>query len=381
MKIFLVVRGYPSEKDPQWGTFERDQAIALKQLGHEVVVISVDGRFKIKNKYGFAFRKADDIHIYNLFIGPYGLSRFLSYKLYDKIGEKLMFFLFKKVISLEGKPDVIYAHYLNNIISALAIKKTFKTPIVGIEHWSEFGKQNPAKSAINRAKKAYPKLDKLLSVSNFLKRNINKNINIESIILPNMLNKSFYFHKNRNSNKPFRFVTAGNLIPIKNINLILKAFKEISNEFDIHLDIAGDGILKKKLEKYCIDNNLYNVTFHGRLNTSALSDLFNQCDSYIISSNSETFGVSALEAMACGLPVIATDCGGPSEFINESNGILIPVNNVDKMKDAIIEMIKNIDKYDRQNISKEVIEKFSSEKIGKQLNEIFQKTLEEFKKK
>lgn len=82
MKIFFISRGWPSEREPQWGCFERDQALALKKLGHEIVVLSVDARFRrYYRKYGITREVHDGITHYNLYAGfggeePLGLFRY-----------------------------------------------------------------------------------------------------------------------------------------------------------------------------------------------------------------------------------------------------------------------------------------------------------------
>ena len=70
MKIFFVSRGWPSEREPQWGSFERDQALALRKMGHQVVVLSVDARFRrYRRKYGITKEIHENIPHYNLFAG------------------------------------------------------------------------------------------------------------------------------------------------------------------------------------------------------------------------------------------------------------------------------------------------------------------------
>ena len=68
MFILLISRGIPSDKDPQWGCFERDQAMALHKAGHRVVVLSVDSRVRVKNrKLGISHKNIEGVDLYNLY--------------------------------------------------------------------------------------------------------------------------------------------------------------------------------------------------------------------------------------------------------------------------------------------------------------------------
>lgn len=178
MKIFLVARGWPSKREPQLGCFERDQALALKALGHQIVVLSVDVRLKLYlRKYGITKRVEKDISIYNLYAGPFWgrLIKYISLTAFEKANRLLFLCLFKHVTKHEGMPDLIYSHYLGNSEMALAAKWKCNIPIVGIEHFSLVGKDNIWSQIKTRAERTYKFLDKLLCVSNSLKDNILKN--------------------------------------------------------------------------------------------------------------------------------------------------------------------------------------------------------------
>ena len=113
MKIFVISRGWPTDKEPQWGCFERDQAKALCALGHQIVVLSVDVRVMFAlRKYGITKQKENNITIYNLYAGPiWGrLLRFFSIRYTRYAKRKLFLYLLRKTITLEGEPVVLYAH-------------------------------------------------------------------------------------------------------------------------------------------------------------------------------------------------------------------------------------------------------------------------------
>ena len=95
----------------------------------------------------------------------------------------------------------------------------------------------------------------------------------------------------------------------------------------------------------------------------------------MLASRSETFGVAYIEAMAAGLPVIATRCGGPEDFVTEENGILISVDDVQALTDAMEYMILHRNEYDSTKISENTRRQFAPETIAAQLTEIYKEVL------
>lgn len=94
---------------------------------------------------------------------------------------------------------------------------------------------------------------------------------------------------------------------------------------------------------------------------------------YVLSSRSENFATACMEALSAGVPAIMTKCGGPEDFVDESNAVLVGVDNVDEMANAMRYMYTNIDQYDAASISKNIKEKYSPKAIGEQLSSIYQK--------
>lgn len=381
MKICLVSRGWPSDNDPQWGSFESDQAKALAKKGHKIVVLSVDSRFR------FAFRKEritegnpDKISIYNMAAGPFvgKLLRKISLSLHLKVKNLLMLRLFKKVLKKEGMPDIMYTHYLGNTSMGVAIKKKYGIPVVGIEHWSELGYDNIDINIKRWAEKTYSEIDLLLTVSSALRNNILVHFGVDSIVVNNMVGDEFVYSPHSRSEDKMIFVTAGNLIPRKGFDLLITAFHHANlNKGLWTLNIVGDGPEHDKLDRMIKEYGLNdNIHLLGRKDRTGVVKELHRSDVYILSSLSETFGVAAIEAMACGLPVIVTDCGGTKDFITEKNGLICPPADVQKLSERIIQMFYNYNDYNRKEISDDCLSRFSSGAIARQLTGLFESVLQ-----
>ena len=83
-----------------------------------------------------------------------------------------------------------------------------------------------------------------------------------------------------------------------------------------------------------------------------------------------------MEAMAAGLPVIATRCGGPEDFVNEDNGVLVDVDNMGQLKDAIVYMYNHYMEYNNAIIKENASEMFSPGVISQQIMSVYKEVLE-----
>lgn len=378
MKIFIISRGLPTSRDPQWGNFETDQAKALAKLGHNITMLSIDVRFSNKkNKIGITKVKEDDFISYSLNPGPWVISKFLNKNLYYWIFSKFLLKLFEKTTKSEGLPDLIYAHYQDLSFASLVIKRTYNIPIVGLEHWSALGLENLPKIALEHGQLVYRSLDKVLAVSEYLRDKIKENFDIEPDVVNNIIGDQFCYKEYVNTTGIVHFALTGNLIPLKGFDIVIKALRiVIQLHNNIKVTIVGDGPeksnLKNLIEKYELKEYIEMV---GRKDREYIVNLLQHSDVFILSSFSETFGVAAGEALACGVPVISTNCGGSRDFMNEFNGLQIPINDINAMANAISYMVEHHLDFNRKRIAIDCNNKFSSENIANRLDLIFKSIL------
>ena len=157
------------------------------------------------------------------------------------------------------------------------------------------------------------------------------------------------------------------------MDLTIKAFyKTFWDKPDVSLTIFGDGIERSRLEKLIKEYNLEKkIILMGMCDRKIIAKKLMDSDCFILASRSETFGVAYIEALAAGVPVIATQCGGPEAFVNETNGMLVPRENVDLLSTAMEYMYINIKQFDKERISNNIKLQFSPEIVSKNLIKIY----------
>lgn len=385
MYVLLITSGYPTFTYLGNGIFEFDQAKALQVAGCKVIFAAVDLRsIRRWRKWGFEHLFKDGVEIYavNLPLGrvPQALLNF-----FGKLGIKK---LYKKIKKDHGEPDIIHAHFLGMGEIALALREMTKSSkFVLTEHSSSvIQNTNDMASWIKTsAASIYSKYDKVIAVSQTLADKINFDFNANAVCIPNMYDdKIFYLKQDKVPSSRFQFVFVGNLIKSKNpvfcTECFYNAFESVnfltSKREKICLSVIGDGPEHEEcirtIDKLGIKDT---VKLWGRLQREQIAEIMNESKCFVLPSKYETFGVVYLEAMACGLPVIATRCGGPESFVDESNGILIPVDDKSALVSAFKYMLNNADNFDSDIIAKTTAIKFSPSAVAQKIMNVYENLL------
>ena len=173
---------------------------------------------------------------------------------------------------------------------------------------------------------------------------------------------------------------AGKLAHFKGVDVLLNAVKLYEDKEPATITlIIGDGdewdILHELAEKL----ELKSVCFLGNVNQQALRELYNIADVSLIPSRREPFGLVALEAMACGTPVIATNQGGLPDFVNVTVGDLVEPEDAEGLADSILHVLKLTEQPEAPEWRKEIADyarkNFAQDTIMKELEDVYQKAV------
>jgi glycosyltransferase involved in cell wall biosynthesis len=113
------------------------------------------------------------------------------------------------------------------------------------------------------------------------------------------------------------------------------------------------------------------VTFLGNLDRQAMQDELVKSHCLVLSSEVETFGLALVEALACGLPVIGTRCGGPQDIVTEETGIMVPINDPVALSHAMARMFENASTYNPAMLTEYTRRNFSPQVYVLALNTLF----------
>lgn len=187
--------------------------------------------------------------------------------------------------------------------------------------------------------------------------------------------------RSKEPNKRVQFVFVGRLVDWKAVDLLLEAFGPVATETGALLEIVGDGVMRQELEALTARLGLIgSVIFTGWLSQEQCAVKLQQADGLVLPSLLECGGAVVLEAMAMGLPVIATNWGGPTDYVDSACGILIePVSRealVNELTNAMLKLAQSPDLRLRMGRAgqERVLKYFDWERKIDQIIEIYQQT-------
>lgn len=259
----------------------------------------------------------------------------------------------------KGIPQRIKGAYIRRVTTASALKEldtdiVISTSVLYNELVSKFVKNdirkiawehthhNDNKKYVNRLVSSVKNMDYLVCVSEELKDYYAKYLDKKVLYIPNSLdNMPTKLSKLDNNN----IVSVGKLTKEKGFDDLLRLFKKISTKYpDWKLNIVGDGLEKSDLLELAKELKLNDkVIFHGYQDKEYINDIMYSSSIYVMTSLSESFGLSLIEAMSYGLPCVSySSAQGANEIIEDGkNGFLIDGRCEDVMIDKITELIED----------------------------------------
>ena len=360
MKV-LLINHFPLQGSGS-GIYTMNIANELAKNGHDVFVIDIDNTMD-KNSYHFQRRNITcDNSIDPEADIPFNFPCFTTHPrsttTYYDLSEKEIEIYVNTYINITSeiveqfKPDIIHAQHL--WITPFAAMKSGIPYVITVHGTDLMGFKNDKryhKYAIEAANNA----KKIITISRQVH---NDTLGLYDIpedklaLNPNGFDDDIFRVKNTDKatlkkkfhleqySKIVSFV--GKFTNFKGIDILIKAAKIVTEKIPgIAFVLAGDGALRKDMELLGLDLALNNIHFLGHQDQDSVADLYNLAEVSVVPSRIEPFGLVAIEALACGTPVVATNAGGLPDFINDKVGQLVRMEDHIALANALIEELEN----------------------------------------
>ncbi len=369
----------PSFFTPYGGEFCLEQAKALKALGHEVRILScvqlgvtIGLKDYLLLPYHRYEHQRDDVTIYQSF--QRGLPKMVHHNVMRWVS--IVESMFCDYIKKYGKPEILHAHCAKWAgYVAMQLSKAYGLPYVITEHLSlmsleeEFGKAPSDAWQIPFLKQAYEQAAMVLPVAEELVEEIACYFGKEYRwqYLSNVIDTDFFhYHKRPSRNgRPFRFCCIADYSYRKGYDVLIPAYKQLHDSgANVELIIAGRGTDTVKFRNLLSEG----MTSYGLIDKAAVRELFYESDALVLASRSEVQPLVLLEAMATGIPVIATSCI-PQSLRIEGGSTIVPIDDIKGLSLAMGQMIGQ--DTDSKTISESIRHFASPEAVGMKLAQLF----------
>lgn len=315
-------------------------ATSLANEGFEIGIFSL-------NKSVFEWYKSyKNIHVFNEVQRD---DNFFKSSMFNKLEYLLYTHKVKKTIR-EFKPDILHAHYATSygLIGRLSGFRPYIVSVWGSDIFDFPHISIIAKKLIQRNLR-YPEM--VMSTSHVMKKEILKYVDREVEVTPFGVDIKLFAPKQVNRITGENDIVIGAIKQIDKkygTDILIAAFKKacVANpDKSLKLLLVGSGAMKEECENLAKELGIEKkVIFVGKVPPEKVPDYHNMIDIYcnISTLDSESFGVSVVEAMACGKPVIVTNVGGLPEVVNHNEtGLVIQKENADAAAEAIQRLIDN----------------------------------------
>ncbi|MEI6409370.1 MAG: glycosyltransferase [Bacteroidota bacterium] len=378
MKVLIIPTWYITNERPDCGNYFRDQALAMHGSGVQTGVVYVDisrSAFggKLQRFDLFKTRVYIDQDIPTVRMNGLGLS--FRFKAFQVFYARLVAHCFNQYVRQFGMPDIIHAHGYPAAYATSGIKQRWGIPFVYTEHLTLMkGHRYPA-AHHTLIEQALKNADAVTAVSSALAGWMQEKTRRKIQVVPNLVNTEVFHWKAQAVSDKFCFLHVGDLIPRKSPDLILKAFAKLVKKYPgapLKLDLIGKGVLMPSLKQLAESLEIQaQVQFWGLLPPEKVAEQLQSRQCLLLSSSLETFGVVLAEALVCGVPIIATDCGGPADLVTPENGYLVRVNDVEEFAAAMMRMFEQYARFDQKAISEAAIARYGHEAVATRWQEIY----------
>lgn len=377
LRVLFITAWYPTAAAPYEGTFVREHALAVARFDDVAVVHCPEPRrdlpqlWQVETETNPALTAG--LPTVRAWYRPAPIPKVSLGVHLVAVGQAL-----RAVYRAGFRPDLLHAHVYDAGFAAAVFSKLCRLPFVVTEHFSAFPRHTLPPGEVRKARIAFAQAAWVLPVSRALQTGIEQHgLRARFQIVGNVVDSTlFYPAPGRTPNDPLRIVSVGSLVPIKGIPDLLHALRRLQETpLRWRLDVIGDGPQRAAYTALAAELGLASqVTFHGTRPKAAVADALRQADLFVLASQWENMPCVLLEAMACGVPIVASAVGGIPEIVDDAVGILTPPGDAPALAAALTAALTQPERFDRR-IMTERAAAFSPAAIGQTLDSIYRSVL------
>lgn len=382
LKVLVLPSWYPTERYPTGGIFCQEQARALNRVWEADVAVLFIDRAPLREWLRKAFRRShlsyeSGLRVYRSYMPRVPGVWPLLYVPWALISV----WRFSRRFSF--RPDVLHAHVtLPAGLAAALVKRLLQVPVVVTEHTGPFSLLMRNRPAAHATRFALRSADRVIAVSRALRDQIwsYPQLRRHIDIVPNVVNASA-FAARRAPRDPLgaaRLLFVGEMeTSIKGVDYLLGAVSILRDRgVDARLDLVGDGRNRRDYEAMSRRMGVSSLcTFHGRLPHEEVARLMLGADLFVLPSLAETFGVVLVEALAAGLPLVATRCGGPEEIVTPDVGLLVEPADSSALAAGIEDMLSRLDSFPARHLRDVAESRYGQESVAGRLLTLYRQVV------
>lgn len=385
--VLIAPSWYPGSAVDAGGSFFREQAAALLKNGCRVGVVAPQLRSVREwkslraGRYGVEITEDEGIPTVRWHgVRWFPRSPYLNGLYWVHVGLRL----YNTYVERYGRPDVVHAHSaLYGGVLARAIRERDGIPYVVTEHHTAYARGLIGRTERRIALNAVSGASRRLAVSESFSKVLQEYFGTAAgdwEVLSNLVSDRFVKLRPstvRPQRSEYVFLCIALLSPKKAVDNLLAAFASaFKGRQSVALRIGGDGPERARLVELADRLGIAEqVTFLGPLTRDEVAREMSDADAFVLPSRFETFGVVVIEALALGKPVIATRCGGPECIVRAQDGILVAVDDVPSLAQAMCQMLGAGSRYDPMEIQSSCIARFGEEAITARLKKMYHEVL------
>lgn len=375
LNILFLASWYPNRVEPQDGNFVQRHALATAKFCkvaalHVRSVVDVD-QFTIEKRWN---QNILEVIVY--FPKTIKILPFIKLQRY----KKAHYLGYEAIVKEIGAINFVHLNvsYPAGIFAHL-LKSKYQIPFLLTEHWTVFLDSNPHDFGAYQkyiVQQVGREASAICPVSEDLAKAMKaKGIQNNFQVIPNVVDTDLFTHLPiKQCGEKIKILHVSTLFdPHKNISGILRTIAKLSEQRnDFEIKIVGNGFVEEHqafAKKLNIPDGI--VEFQGETPYEEIAHLMQKYDLFLLFSNYENLPCVISEAHVAGLPVLASNVGGISEMIDDQNGVLTHAKDESLLLSKLNHLMDHIDEYDRKEIRRKAIERYSFETVGQQYFDLY----------